>query len=97
MMKLHKYFLMLFSAFLIFFTGCKTDEEFLNEEAKSFLTTENAYLNKSQFEMAIGRMHRYIQEFYNSGDGDSDIFHLGLGTDNVFNPKDDQKNLMTGL
>lgn len=90
-MKIHKYFLILFSAFLITFTGCETDEEFLNEEAKSFLTTENAYLNKAQFEMAIGTMHRTIQDFYNSGDGDGDIFPLGLGTDVCFLPRDDQQ------
>ena len=90
-MKIYKYFLILFSAIMLLFTGCETDEEFLDEEAKSFLTTENAYLNKPQFEMAIGRLHDRMQEFYNGSDGDIDIFPLGLGTDVCFYPMDDQR------
>ncbi len=90
-MKVNQYTLTLLTAILFLFTGCESDEDFLKEEAKDFLTTENAYLNKSQFEMAIGTLHRNVQTFYNAGDGEGDIFPLGLGTDVCFYPRDDQK------
>lgn len=78
------------SILLLLATGCN-DDEFLEESPSDFLTTENAYLNKAQFEQAIGGMHDQMQEFFNSGDGDVDAWMLGLGTDVCFYPMDDSR------
>ncbi|WP_169720772.1 RagB/SusD family nutrient uptake outer membrane protein [Arenibacter certesii] len=66
-----------------------SDEDFLEENRKDALTTENAFLTKSQFESLLGSMYRKVQNFYNAGDGDTDAWPLGLGTDAMFFPRDD--------
>lgn len=76
---------------LLILTSCESESEFLNENPSDFLTTENAYLNKAQFELAIAAMHDQMQEFFNSGDGDIDAWMLGLGTDVCFFPMDDSR------
>ena len=68
-----------------------SDEDFLEEERLDALTTENAFLSKAQFESLIGSMYRIVQDIYNSGDGDSDTWHLGLGTDVCFWPLGDDR------
>lgn len=90
-MKIYRYFMVIIATVLFLTTSCNTDLDFLEENPSDFLTTDNAYLNKAQFELAIGGMHRQMQEFYNSGDGDQDAWMLGLGTDVCFWPMDDTR------
>lgn len=68
-----------------------SDEDFLNEERKDAFTTENAFLNKAQFETLLASNYRILQTIYNSGDSDSDPWVLGLGTDVAFWPLDDTR------
>lgn len=90
-MKFTRYIIVPFLAGLLMLSACESDEAFLEETPSSFLTPENAYLNKSQFEMLIGAMHRNVQQFYNAGDGDKDAWARGIGTDVMFWPMDDQR------
>lgn len=90
-MKTLKYLTIVVMSSLGFITSCTSNTEFLEENPSDFLTTESAYLNKAQFELAIGALHDQMQEFYNSGDGDVDTWMLGLGTDVCFYPMDDSK------
>lgn len=75
---------------LLLIVSC-SDESFLKEERKDEFTTENAFLNKAQFETLIASNYRIIQEMYNSGDEDKDAWALGLGTDVGFWPLGDAK------
>ncbi|GAA3554421.1 RagB/SusD family nutrient uptake outer membrane protein [Snuella lapsa] len=79
------------AASLFILTSCESEDKFLEENPSDFLTTENAYLNKAQFELAIAGMHDQMQEFFNSSDGDVDTWMLGLGTDVCFWPMDDSR------
>ncbi|MBI9063472.1 MAG: RagB/SusD family nutrient uptake outer membrane protein [Marinilabiliaceae bacterium] len=90
-MKFTRYIIVPFLAGLLMLSACESDETFLEETPSSFLTPENAYLNKSQFEMLIAAMHRNVQQFYNAGDGDKDAWARGIGTDVMFWPMDDQR------
>ncbi|MBJ6368636.1 RagB/SusD family nutrient uptake outer membrane protein [Snuella sedimenti] len=68
-----------------------SDEDFLKEERRDGLNTENAFRNKAQFETLLGNVYRQVREFYNSGDGDSDAWIKGLGTDVFFWPRGDDR------
>ena len=88
-MKIIKYVLILILGLSIGFTSCESDKEFLNEEPRNFLTSENAYTNKAQFETLIGSMYRTIQEMYNAGDGYTDTWYKGYGMDAFTAPRGD--------
>jgi hypothetical protein len=61
--------------------GCKKDDEFLNEVRKDGLTVDNALITKSQFDLALNACYRQLQYFYNSTDGWTDYWHLGVNFD----------------
>jgi len=61
--------------------GCKKDDEFLNEVRKDGLTVDNALITKSQFDLALNACYRQLQFFYNSTDGWTDYWHLGVNFD----------------
>jgi hypothetical protein len=61
--------------------GCKKDAEFLNEVRKDGLTVDNALITKSQFDLALNACYRQLQYFYNSTDGWTDFWHLGVNFD----------------
>ena len=65
----------------IAFGGCKKDDEFLNEVRKDGLTVDNALITKSQFDLALNSCYRQLQFFYNSTDGWTDFWHLGVNFD----------------
>ncbi len=62
-------------------TGCKKDAEFLTEVRKDGLTVDNALITKSQFDLALNSCYRQLQFFYNSTDGWTDYWHLGVNFD----------------
>jgi len=62
-------------------TGCKKDDEFLTEVKRDGLTVDNALITKSQFELALNSCYRQLQYFYNSTDGWTDYWHLGVNFD----------------
>jgi len=86
-MKINTYILILILGLSIGVTSCNSDTDFLKEEPRNFLTTENAYLNKAQFEMLIGSMYRTIQDMYNAGDGYTDTWNKGFGMDSFNTPR----------
>lgn len=61
--------------------GCSRDNEFLNETRKDGLTTDNALITKAQFDLALNSCYRQLQYFYNSTDGWTDFWHLGVNFD----------------
>ena len=61
--------------------GCKKDADFLNEVRKDGLTVDNALITKSQFDLALNACYRQLQFFYNSTDGWTDYWHLGVNFD----------------
>jgi hypothetical protein len=61
--------------------GCKKDAEFLTEVRKDGLTVDNALITKSQFDLALNSCYRQLQFFYNSTDGWTDYWHLGVNFD----------------
>jgi hypothetical protein len=66
---------------LILLNGCKKDAEFLTEVRKDGLTVDNALITKSQFDLALNSCYRQLQFFYNSTDGWTDFWHLGVNFD----------------
>ena len=62
-------------------TGCKKDDEFLDEVRRDGLTVDNALITKSQFDLALNSCYRQVQYFYNSSDGWTDLWHLGVNFD----------------
>lgn len=62
-------------------TGCKKDDEFLTEVKRDGLTVDNALITKSQFDLALNSCYRQLQYFYNSTDGWTDYWHLGVNFD----------------
>lgn len=62
-------------------TGCKKDDEFLSEVKRDGLTVDNALITKSQFDLALNSCYRQLQYFYNSTDGWTDYWHLGVNFD----------------
>lgn len=62
-------------------TGCKKDDEFLAEVKRDGLTVDNALITKSQFDLALNSCYRQLQYFYNSTDGWTDYWHLGVNFD----------------
>jgi starch-binding outer membrane protein, SusD/RagB family len=62
-------------------TGCKKDDEFLTEVKRDGLTVDNALITKSQFDLALNSCYRQLQYFYNSSDGWTDYWHLGVNFD----------------
>ena len=69
---------------IVLVIGCKKDSEFLTEVRKDGLTTDNALITKSQFDLALNTCYRQLQYFYNSADGWTDYWHLGVNFDVVF-------------
>lgn len=65
----------------VLLAGCKKDEEFLTEVRKDGLTVDNALITRSQFELALNACYRQVQTFYNSTDGWTDFWHLGVNFD----------------
>ena len=63
------------------FAGCKKDAEFLTEVRKDGLTVDNALITKSQFDLALNSCYRQLQFFYNSSDGWTDFWHMGVNFD----------------
>ena len=61
--------------------GCKKDDEFLAEVKRDGLTVDNALITKSQFDLALNSCYRQLQYFYNSTDGWTDYWHLGVNFD----------------
>ncbi|MCF6356414.1 MAG: hypothetical protein L3J54_01290, partial [Draconibacterium sp.] len=80
-MKLYKNILIVIAAGFFLLTGCESDTDFLFEERKDALTTDNAFLSKSQFESLLGSNYRTLQSMYNSGDGAANIWQNGYGMD----------------
>jgi len=64
-----------------FFAGCKKDAEFLTEVRRDGLTVDNALITKPQFDLALNACYRQLQYFYNSTDGWTDFWHLGVNFD----------------
>jgi hypothetical protein len=62
-------------------TACKKDNEFLTEVRRDGLTVDNALITKSQFDLALNTCYRQLQYFYNSSDGWTDYWHLGVNFD----------------
>ena len=89
-MKKHRNKTLLLLSCLFLIVGC-SDEEFLKEERKDAFTTENAFLNKAQFETLLASNYRILQTIYNLGDQDRDAWVKGLGTDVGFYPLDDAR------
>lgn len=83
-MKYIKNILATFAAGVFILSGCESDKDFLTEERKDALTTENAYLNKSQFEMLLGAEYRNLQSMFNSGDGAANVYLKGYGMDAMY-------------
>lgn len=63
------------------FLGCKKDAAFLEEVRRDALTVDNALITKSQFDLALNACYRQLQYFYNSTDGWTDFWHLGVNLD----------------
>ena len=63
------------------FSSCKKDSEFLTEVRRDGLTVDNALVTKSQFDLALNSCYRQLQYFYNSTDGWTDFWHLGVNFD----------------
>jgi hypothetical protein len=61
--------------------GCKRDDEFLTEVKRDGLTVDNALITKSQFDLALNSCYRQLQFFYNSTDGWTDFWHMGVNFD----------------
>ncbi|OAD46448.1 RagB/SusD family nutrient uptake outer membrane protein [Polaribacter atrinae] len=89
-MKKHINITIILLSSLLTLVSC-SEQDFLKEERKDAFTTENAFLNKAQFETLLASNYRLIQEIYNSGDVDSDVWALGLGTDVCFWPLGDDR------
>lgn len=66
---------------IVLVIGCKKDASFLTEVRKDGLTTDNALITKSQFDLALNTCYRQLQYFYNSADGWTDYWHLGVNFD----------------
>jgi hypothetical protein len=65
-----------------FLISCKKDDAaFLEEIRKDGLTVDNALITKAQFELALNTCYRQVQYFYNSTDGWTDYWHLGVNID----------------
>jgi hypothetical protein len=64
-----------------FAISCKKDDAFLEEVRKDGLTVDNALVTRSQFELALNSCYRQVQYFYNSTDGWTDFWHLGVNFD----------------
>ena len=65
-----------------FLISCKKDDtSFLEEIRKDGLTVDNALITKAQFELALNSCYRQVQYFYNSTDGWTDYWHLGVNID----------------
>jgi len=64
-----------------FLISCKKDDAFLEEVRKDGLTVDNALVTRSQFELALNSCYRQVQYFYNSTDGWTDFWHLGVNFD----------------
>lgn len=72
---------MIIVLFIGLLAGCKKDAEFLDEVRKDGLTVDNALITKSQFDLALNSCYRQLQFFYNSSDGWTDFWHLGVNFD----------------
>ena len=68
-------------AFCFLISCKKNDTAFLEEIRKDGLTVDNALITKAQFELALNTCYRQVQYFYNSTDGWSDYWHLGVNID----------------
>lgn len=77
--QIKKIAILLFTINLL--VGCKKESEFLKEVRKDGLTVENALVTKSQFDLALNTCYRQLQYFYNSSDGWTDLWHLGVNMD----------------
>lgn len=80
-MKLRNIIFSIIAAGIFVLPGCESDADFLSEERKDALTTDNAFLTKSQFESLLGANYRTLQSMYNSGDGAANIWQNGYGMD----------------
>ena len=80
-MRLHMKQIIFAIAVLISFSGCNKDDEFLTEVRRDGLTVDNALITKSQFDLALNSCYRQLQFFYNSSDGWTDYWHLGVNFD----------------
>ena len=68
-------------AFCFLISCKKNDTAFLEEIRKDGLTVDNALITKAQFELALNTCYRQVQYFYNSIDGWTDYWHLGVNID----------------
>ncbi len=78
---------------LLIHIGCD-DDKFLQEEPKSFLTVDNAFLNEAQFKTGINQMYRQVRGIYNANDGYKDYVIKGVGTDVLMNTMGDGTDLI---
>ncbi|WP_372754447.1 RagB/SusD family nutrient uptake outer membrane protein [Labilibaculum sp.] len=84
-MKKNKYIIIgLFALFLGLF-GCESDEEFLEEEATTFYTVDNAFSTSDQVDQVLVSIYSHIRDLWNnssSSNGTQWIYNWkGKGTD----------------
>jgi hypothetical protein len=86
-MKSYKNILTIIAAGSVLFTACK-DDKFLKEDLKDRLSVETAYKNKAQFDGLSATFYKDLQLLYSAADGPHEAWVLGLGTDVMFDPRD---------
>jgi hypothetical protein len=86
-MKSYKKILTIITAGSLLIASCK-DDDFLREEAKDKLTTAVAFTSKAQFDGLSATFYKNLQLLYSSKDQTHEAFILGLGTDVMFDPRD---------
>lgn len=86
-MKSYKNILAIIVAGSFFISSCK-DDKFLDEVAKDKLTVAVAFTSKAQFDGLSATFYKNLQLLYASKDQTHEAFILGLGTDVMFDPRD---------
>lgn len=86
-MKSYKKILTIITLGSLLIASCK-DDDFLREEAKDKLTTAVAFTSKAQFDGLSATFYKNLQLLYSSKDQTHEAFILGLGTDVMFDPRD---------
>ena len=86
-MKSYKNILTIIAAGSLLFASCK-DDKFLREEAKDKLTIAGAFTSKAQFDGLSATFYKNLQLLYAAKDQTHEAFILGLGTDVMFDPRD---------
>jgi hypothetical protein len=86
-MKSYKNIFAIVAAGSLLIASCK-DNEFLKEEPKDKLTIAGAFTSKAQFDGLSATFYKNLQLLYSSKDQTHEAFVLGLGTDVMFDPRD---------